>query len=778
MSNHYTRDQLRNITDRFERLFTGRRDAWGAVHGECVREPVSQRSYFLHLIGKVSLGVYPLLDNGTCRFGAIDIDRDDLELVHHIREELWNVGLKPTFIERSKSKGYHIWVFFSEPVEARKIRHVLNSVLLKLKVALEVFPKQDYLKEREIGNYINLPYFGGLRNTPERRVILDGKSLTPIPLSEFLRLGKSSLITPDIVEAVLEELPEMPVVSSETNGEILVVNVYSLGISERVRKLIAGDFFRGPDNSLEVKDPGTGEVVSYRSRSEADEAIIASLLSKGYGEDEIVGVFEKYPTTGKYREKGNRKKQYLMKSIENARKFVGNAKRVTTPSFQSEAISKGKDSTVYIPSAILGDGRIAEMVYDPYKKETGFAVFNEGEISYESRLSMGNKLHLSPYSPRNNLIKNEVILFPSGADEYESEEKLIEEIRAFIHDYVDLSPLFENISSYYVLFSWIYDDFKELPYLRVIGDAGSGKTRFLLTLGSLCYKPIFASGASTVSPIFRILNIFKGTLIIDEGDFRMSDEKAEIVKILNNGNAKGFPVLRSESINGKEFSPKAYQVFGPKIVATRGFFEDRALESRCITEEMGQRRLREDIPINLTDEHKERAERLRNKLLMFRFRNLGKRKVNPELVDRTIEPRLNQVFVPLLSVIEDEKTRLDLKSIARDYHKQIVTERGMEMEAQVLECIRSLSESDEEPSIKDITREFIEKYAEDYTRQITPKWIGSVIRKKLKLKTEKTREGFVIPKSEEPKLMRLYEKYGIAEETRMKDTTMFSEAGF
>ena len=54
-------------------------------------------------------------------------------------------------------------------------------------------------------------------------------------------------------------------------------------------------------------------------------------------------------------------------------------------------------------------------------------------------------------------------------------------------------------------------------------------------MGSLCYKPIFASGASTVSPLFRILDSFRGTLIIDEDDFRFSDEKAEVVKILNNG---------------------------------------------------------------------------------------------------------------------------------------------------------------------------------------------------------------------------------------------------
>src|SRR2546425_944965 len=99
----------------------------------------------------------------------------------------------------------------------------------------------------------------------------------------------------------------------------------------------------------------------------------------------------------------------------------------------------------------------------------------------------------------------------------------------FLHRYVDLNPVFERLASYYVLLTWIYDDFNEVPYLRVRGDAGSGKTRFLLTLGSLCYKPVFASGASTASPLFRILDICRGTLIIDESDFRFSDEKADIV---------------------------------------------------------------------------------------------------------------------------------------------------------------------------------------------------------------------------------------------------------
>ncbi|PYR27259.1 MAG: hypothetical protein DMF98_06520, partial [Acidobacteria bacterium] len=75
------------------------------------------------------------------------------------------------------------------------------------------------------------------------------------------------------------------------------------------------------------------------------------------------------------------------------------------------------------------------------------------------------------------------------------------------------------------------------------------------------------------------------------------------------------------------------------------------MESRCLSETFGGRSLRDDIPINLPDEHKREALQLRNQLLTFRFRHY--RQVGKERwVDRNLEPRLNQVFAPLMSLIE------------------------------------------------------------------------------------------------------------------------------
>src|SRR5262249_19220449 len=162
-----------------------------------------------------------------------------------------------------------------------------------------------------------------------------------------------------------------------------------------------------------------------------------------------------------------------------------------------------------------------------------------------------------PFSPNNNLIKNEVVLLPSEPQIYGSEERLVADVQQFIHRYVDLSPTFQRVATYYVLLTWLYDAFNELPYLRLHGDYVSGKTRALLAIGSLCYKPFFASGASTVSPIFHTLDAFRGTLVFDEADFRFSDEKAEIVKILNNGNVRGLPVLRTVMNHQREFKPRA-----------------------------------------------------------------------------------------------------------------------------------------------------------------------------------------------------------------------------
>ena len=268
---------------------------------------------------------------------------------------------------------------------------------------------------------------------------------------------------------------------------------------------------------------------------------------------------------------------------------------------------------------------------------------------------------------------------------------------------------------------------------------------------------------STVSPIFHTLDAFRGTLIFDEADFRFSDERAEIVKILNNGNVRGLPVLRTMMNRQREFNPQAFQVFGPKIVATRGSYDDKALESRFLTEEMGSRKLRSDIPINLPDSFKEEARELRNKLLLYRFHRRHEVKLDQSLVDPKIEPRLNQILLPLMSVVADDTLRSELRSMGQEAQRNIVADRGLLVEAQVLEILAELMSSSERPvvPVSDIVTGLVERYGGEYDRPITNRWVGSVLRKRLNIRTYKSHGVYVVPVQEHSKIELMCTRYGI-----------------
>ncbi len=249
-----------------------------------------------------------------------------------------------------------------------------------------------------------------------------------------------------------------------------------------------------------------------------------------------------------------------------------------------------------------------ETVYDAHTARTSFVIARGASMEAASEYASPNATYV-PVDPANNLIKHNALLLPSEPLDYGSTGALLEEIKAHIARYVSLSEEALGMSAAYVLLSWVHDAFNELPYLRFRGDYGTGKTRALIVIGSLAYKAFFASGASTVSPIFHTLNTWRGTLIFDEADFRFTDEKAELVKILNNGNAKGFPVLRTHVTQQHTFNPQAFVIFGPKIVGMRRSYDDRALESRFLTVEMEPGRSR-GVPINLPDQEKAEALKL------------------------------------------------------------------------------------------------------------------------------------------------------------------------
>jgi len=345
-----------------------------------------------------------------------------------------------------------------------------------------------------------------------------------------------------------------------------------------------------------------------------------------------------------------------------------------------------EDKECYVSGFVLPDGTVGEMVVTD--DERFFIVGFNGSV----RKAYQHDTAKVTYLPTHDALVGEVVHFASTATPYDSQSRLFGEIRTFIHRYLELPADFEEIASLYVLLTWVYEFAPSIPYLRVIGDWGTGKTRFLQVAGAICFRPIFASGATTPAPIFRILEQFRGTLVLDEADFKDSSSWMEMVKLLNNGYRPGMPVLRADKENGKWY-PRSYQVFGPKLIATRYPFKDEALESRCLTAEM-MPLTRDEIPRILPPAFDTEVADLRAKLLTFRLANLthlkGKTFGN-ELLEPNLQPRLQEILIPLKAMLNGDRSMSEaLAGFVHRLQERLFTRRRESYDGKVLAAIIEL----------------------------------------------------------------------------------------
>jgi hypothetical protein len=185
-------------------LFTGQPDVYGTYDPDTgkvrqVKAPVTDEVLLAHLKGQQPYGVYLLMED-MIRALAVDFDSDQLCYPLAFRAEARRCNLF-SYIERSKSKGYHVWMFFEEQgVLARKARLVAGKILTAIgQPNTEIFPKQDALDEHtSYGNFINAPLFGAL--VPKGRTVFvhPGRPRQPYPdqwelLSGAQRIGEGKL---------------------------------------------------------------------------------------------------------------------------------------------------------------------------------------------------------------------------------------------------------------------------------------------------------------------------------------------------------------------------------------------------------------------------------------------------------------------------------------------------------------------------------------------------------------------------------------------------------
>ena len=121
-----------------------------------------------HLNGEQLVGLYPLLKDNSSWFIAADFDEENWqEECKQCIKTLEEKGI-PAYLERSRSgKGGHVWIFFENPYPAFRSRKIFIALLEqsgtfsifdKHSSFDRLFPNQDYLSGKGLGNLIALPF--------------------------------------------------------------------------------------------------------------------------------------------------------------------------------------------------------------------------------------------------------------------------------------------------------------------------------------------------------------------------------------------------------------------------------------------------------------------------------------------------------------------------------------------------------------------------------------------------------------------------------------------
>ncbi len=249
-----------------------------------------------HLLGQTRVGVAPEIEGQPDKvlFGCIDIDCKDLDidekykLATTIKNNLQKDYHLIANIEKSKSKGFHVWVFFQNHQDRDFIKNILLDAVNKStdrKIAngeIEIFPKGDK------GNAIFLPFFGLFKDSSNfnekyfqemKSCLVKGTSMEIVknPLDTI----KQAINNNDSVLNLLLKLKEYPLCIRKAalnweRGERNTLTFAIAGILKKISKL-----------SLEDSIDVVKRIVQFNNDEEIQMRINA--VKNTYKNDEVAG---------------------------------------------------------------------------------------------------------------------------------------------------------------------------------------------------------------------------------------------------------------------------------------------------------------------------------------------------------------------------------------------------------------------------------------------------------------------------------------------------------
>lgn len=269
---------------KFLEYFSGREDYF-AVQDIGGYKPINVNLdlYYLdkHLRNFITCGIYTLTSNSQCYFICIDIDipknelgiidflnkdkkykylKKNLNYIHKVFLEDLNLSENNILFEDSGGRGYHIWLFFQDPINGTQAVKLFQILKKLIKFNFEFFPKQKKITtEKRLGNLIKLPlgihrkyntgseFFRHINKEPHFFKSIEEnfkhlKTIVKIPVQKVdeIIINNSDLIDPTDTKIESEELIDIERIIYKKDLDFLFQNCIALNqIYKKAKKGIA-----------------------------------------------------------------------------------------------------------------------------------------------------------------------------------------------------------------------------------------------------------------------------------------------------------------------------------------------------------------------------------------------------------------------------------------------------------------------------------------------------------------------------------------------------------
>lgn len=325
---------------------------------------------------------------------------------------------------------------------------------------------------------------------------------------------------------------------------------------------------------------------------------------------------------------------------------------------------------------ILKDGAPTFLVYNP----------KTGEITYQDKMEIAGITFL-PY-PIDHRLK-EAITLPDGVEEYGSVSSLRKEMLDLtleVFDPVSSHDIIKVINDIY-LTSWYATGWMEkyverfIPVISFRGPSETGKKRGLTTARWMSYRAIYALKTTKVPSLFRVIDPWKGTLVLDEADLRESSESADFVEFINS-RADGVPIPR---YNTEKKGTEWFYSFGLTVTATRRPYYDDGIESRIIVFPAESTDKPEKYPLIPPKEWLVKARSLQRKLLLFRLRHLQGDIPSNLIIPGVKGFRVREAFLALQALEKEDPGLMEnIAETAKKLERRVIADRANSPEGLVL----------------------------------------------------------------------------------------------